>query len=102
MAAVLLSMYFDDGNIIDFASAKGEGQRLMLVLFGCCGQPLSPPKRQRMSVQGDFLGLMHDVSGAVADGEVFFGRDQRLLRKRTALSRRRRKVTGARPQLRRS
>ncbi len=81
IAGVLWSMYFDDGNIIDFASAKGEGQRLVQVLFACCGQPLSPPKRQRMAAQGDFLGLMHDMSGAIADGEIVFWPRPTLVKK---------------------
>ena len=65
-------MYFDDGNLCDLASAKGSGQAVIRGLFECIGAPLSDEKRQRMSLEADFLGLAHNLRNALSEGTLTF------------------------------
>ena len=64
VAALLHTMYVDDGNLGDLGLAKGSGQVLLNVLFSELGTPSASAKQQRMAATGAFLGVDHDVSRA--------------------------------------
>ena len=61
------SMYVDDGHLTDLLLAEAAGQELAGALFEVLGTPLAPKKRQAMSAEGEFLGLVHSFrnKGAV-------------------------------------
>ena len=66
----LCSFYFDDMSVQDWASCKGSGQQAIGSLMRELGTEFQPEKQQRMSSEGDFLGLVHDLSAAVSAGVV--------------------------------
>ena len=50
----LVSMYFDDANLVDWRSSKGNGQWAFTKLNQLVGTPFATEKRQPMSPQGLF------------------------------------------------
>ena len=60
---VLISLYFDDLTQQDWSLLAVETQHLVAELFEMFGLPFAPNKRQQPSSSGDFLGLLHDLSG---------------------------------------
>ena len=61
---VLLSMYFDDARMQDFASTATSAQACVRSVARSFGSPFSAAKSQVMAATGDFLGLEHDLSRA--------------------------------------
>ena len=72
LVLVLASMYFDDCNMVDWASSKGSAQWAACQLAGMLGTPFAEEKRQAMAPAGTFLGLDHDLSEALTSGFVLF------------------------------
>ena len=72
---VLVSMYFDDATLTDWASSKGSGQFAFEELKGT---PFVDEKKQPMAPTGTFLGLDHDLSRCMSDGVVHFWARERL------------------------
>ena len=83
----LVSMYFDDANIVDWASAKGNSQMAFGMLNKLLGTPFAEEKHQPMSTQGLFLGLDHDFRDIPVCGHVSFWPRQRLVDKVTDMIR---------------
>ena len=81
----LTSMYFDDANLIDWASSKGSSQWAFEALNTAVGTPFAEEKRQAMQPTGTFLGLDHDLTTLREYGSVFFWAKERLLDKITGL-----------------
>ena len=77
----LVSMYFDDAHITDWASSKGSGQHSFEVLNQLLGTPFAPEKRQPMHSKGTFLGLDHDFTESLRTGMVFFWAREKLQEK---------------------
>lgn len=75
---VLVSMYFDDATITDWASSKGSGQYAFEELNKLLGTPFLNEKKQTMAVSGTFLGLGHDLSHCMSAGVVHFWARDRL------------------------
>ena len=86
MLWLLWSMFYDDGSLQDFASAKGEGQSLIAVLFEELGFPLKEAKRQLMNHACDFLGLTHLLKQCFVHGKVHFWPRPRLIEKATNMA----------------
>jgi hypothetical protein len=80
-AWVTISFYFDDATIQDWSSAKGSGQRAARCFLQMVGQPFAAEKQQNMSLKGDFLGLLHDLTEAVSAGIIRFWVRDRLQQK---------------------
>ena len=59
---MLFSMYFDDATMQDWKSEASHSQACVADLMKVLGSPWSPAKTQACGQEGDFLGLMHDVS----------------------------------------
>ncbi|CAE7745577.1 clpC [Symbiodinium sp. CCMP2592] len=77
LLAILVSMYFDDAHLTDWASSKGSAQSSFAGLNTCLGSPFAPAKRQPMALTGTFLGLNFDFEGCLHSGLVrFFVRDR--------------------------
>ena len=77
LLAVLVSMYFDDASLTDWASSRGSAQSAFSELNECLGSPFAEEKRQRMAPRGTFLGLDFDFRGCLHTGIVrFFVRDR--------------------------
>ena len=49
LLAILVSMYFDDAHITDWASSKGSAQAAFVSLNACLGSPFADAKRQHMA-----------------------------------------------------
>ena len=82
LAWVMVSYYFDDSHLSDWASSKGSGQWTFRVLNELLGTPLfSNDKRQLMAATGTFLGLDFDMSTAMSHGKVAFFVRERLVTK---------------------
>ena len=64
LCALLVSSYYDDFNIVDLASARGTGQCTLGALAAAMGTPFAVDKQQRMSVDGDFLGIVQAIGSA--------------------------------------
>ena len=75
---LLVSLYFDDAHISDWKSSKGSGQAAFEALNTLLGTPFAQEKRQKMSAEGLFLGLDHDMSDALTSGVVKFWARERL------------------------
>ncbi|CAE7930742.1 unnamed protein product, partial [Symbiodinium necroappetens] len=75
LVLTMVSLYFDDATVGDWASSKGSGQWAFGQLNALLGTPFAESKRQPMSHRGDFLGLAHDMSRALSDGQAakFYG-----------------------------
>ena len=63
--ALLLSMFYDDASLQDFAQAYGSGQTLLGVFFRVAGMGLKDEKGQKMHVEADYLGLTNNISKAM-------------------------------------
>ena len=61
---MLFSMYFDDATMQDWQSEAFHSQACVAELMQLLGSPWAKAKSQVCSSEGDFLGLMHDVSRA--------------------------------------
>ena len=72
LCLVLVSMYFDDANIVDWKSSGGSGQAAFNTLNELLGTPFSLEKKQLMSPEGTFLGLVHQLEDCMALGRVTF------------------------------
>eukprot|EP00439_Symbiodinium_sp_Y106_P038032 s5591_g4.t1 len=51
LLAILVSLYFDDSRLTDWASSKCSAQEAFAGLNDCLGSPFAEAKRQRMSCQ---------------------------------------------------
>ncbi|CAE7363164.1 unnamed protein product, partial [Symbiodinium sp. CCMP2592] len=81
LALTVASSYFDDFNLLDWASSKGSGQWAVGSINTLLGTPFAAEKRQPMSAHGTFLGLDHDLSEALSQGFVTFWARERLFDK---------------------
>ena len=72
LCLVLVSMYFDDANIVDWKSSGGSGQAAFNTLNELLGTPFALEKKQLMSPEGTFLGLVHQLEDCMALGRVTF------------------------------
>lgn len=72
LCLVLVSMYFDDANIVDWKSSGGSGQAAFNTLNELLGTPFALEKKQLMSPEGTFLGLVHQLKDCMALGRVTF------------------------------
>ena len=77
---ILFSMYFDDGTMQDWKSEAFHSQACVANLMVILGSPWAPAKSQNTSQEGDFLGLLHDVSQA-GKGVVHFWPRESLVAK---------------------
>ena len=77
---MLFSMYFDDATMQAWESEAHHSQSCVAELMRLLGSPWSPTKTQTSSQEGDFLGLMHDVSRA-EEGVVRFWPRETLVSK---------------------
>ena len=82
---VLCSMYYDDASLQDLAAAKGRSQRYVRALFRMVGLPLAQPKQVNLNMEADFLGLNHNMEGALQTGEITFTPRASLLVKAKSL-----------------
>ena len=69
---MLFSMYFDDATMQDWESEAFHSQACAADLMVLLGSPWAPAKSQSSSIEGDFLGLIHDVSQVEELGAVYF------------------------------
>ena len=69
---MLFSMYFDDATMQDWESEAFHSQACAADLMVLLGSPWASAKTQSSSIEGDFLGLIHDVSRVEELGAVFF------------------------------
>ena len=81
LVLTMVSLYFDDATVGDWASSKGSGQWAFGQLNMLLGTPFADSKRQPMSHRGDFLRLAHDTSRALSDGVVRFWPRDRIVQK---------------------
>ena len=81
LGSVLVSMYFDDATITDWASSKGSGQFTFGRINQLLGTPFADEKRQAMQASGAFLGLEHDFSSCLLTGAVSFWAKDKLISK---------------------
>jgi len=63
-----VSMFYDDSRIIDVNCARGRGQRYLQAFFRLVTAPLAEEKSEKLSCDGDFLGLVHETECALSDG----------------------------------
>ena len=77
---MLFSMYFDDATMQDWESEAFHSQACVANLMVVLGSPWAPVKSQNISQEGDFLGLIHDVSQA-EEGVVHFWPRESLVAK---------------------
>ena len=78
---ILVSMYFDDAHLTDWASSRGSAQASFKSLNDLLGTPFAEDKRQPMSHMGVFLGLEHDMSQALTQGVIHFWAKDKLVDK---------------------
>eukprot|EP00435_Cladocopium_sp_Y103_P069310 s345_g33.t1 len=57
LLACMVSMYFEDANLVDWASSQGSSPQAFCQLHALLGTPLAADKHQPMSSQGLFFGL---------------------------------------------
>ncbi|CAE7261257.1 unnamed protein product, partial [Symbiodinium necroappetens] len=81
LLAILVSMYFDDAHLTDWASSKGSAQAAFASLNTCLGSPFAETKRQKMASTGTFLGLNFDFTECLWSGVVRFFVHDRLVEK---------------------
>ena len=77
---VLFSMYFDDATMQDWSSEANHSQSCVADLMTLLGSPWSPSKTQTSSQEGDFLGLLHDVSRAEEGLVSFWPRESLVIK----------------------
>ena len=63
---MLFSMYFDNATTQDWESEAFHSQSCVSDLMQLLGSPWAPARSQVSNEEGDFLGLMHDVSPFLA------------------------------------
>ena len=63
--------YFDDSGILDTVSARGSGQESLHTVYGALGVTLDAPKRQPMSTQRTFLGVLLNLAGMNETATMF-------------------------------
>ncbi|CAE7300004.1 DNMT3A, partial [Symbiodinium necroappetens] len=63
--------YFDDSGILDAVSARGSGQESLHTVYGALGVTLDAPKRQPMSTQRTFLGVLLNLAGMNETATMF-------------------------------
>jgi len=73
-----VSMFYDDSRILDVNRARGRGQRYLQALFRLLGAPLAEQKSEKLSCDGDFLGLVHKTDCALTDGWMTFKPRERI------------------------
>lgn len=81
----LVSLYFDDATVVDWASSKGSAQWAFGELNKLLGTPFAADKRQLMATAGTFLGLHHDFEHCMTKGVVTFWVREKLQTKITDL-----------------
>ena len=81
LTGCLVSMYFDDANLVDWESSKGSAQWAFSQLNHLVGTPFAAEKKQPMAAQGTFLGLTHDLSKVLSTGTIKFWVKDRLQEK---------------------
>ena len=81
LTGCLVSMYFDDANIVDWCSSQGSSQWAFSQLNHLLGTPFASEKKQMMASSGTFLGLTHDLSSALQKGMIRFWIRDRLQEK---------------------
>ena len=86
LLAVVVSMFYDDASIQDFASAKGAAQKCLGSLLVAIGGSFKAAKQQRMNDSADFLGLVHDVKDAFSKMEMSFAPRPSLITKAVAIA----------------
>ena len=77
---VLFSMYFDDATMRDWQSEAFHSRACVAEFMQLLGSPWAEAKSQVCSSEGDFLGLMHDVSRA-EEGVIRFWPRESLVTK---------------------
>ena len=77
---LLFSMYFDDSTMQDWSSEAIHSQSCVADFMKLLGSAWSPAKTQDSNQEGDFLGLIHDVSRA-SEGLVSFWPRESLISK---------------------
>ena len=83
--AVLVAMFYDDASIQDLARSCGRGQRYLRAVFRMVGAPLAPEKATDLGPEADFLGVRHNLSEAMARGEITLQPRTRTREKSTLL-----------------
>ena len=78
LVGCLVSMYFDDASLVDWASSKGSAQWAFSQLNLLLGTPFAEEKKQQMASQGTFLGLTHDLSEVLSTNTIKFWVRDRL------------------------
>jgi hypothetical protein len=81
---VLMSMYFDDATMQDWADSIHETQKCVGEFMKLLGSPWAREKSQPGSDRGDFLGLIHDLSD-VQSGTIKFWPREALIKKVTGI-----------------
>jgi len=77
---VLFSMYFDDGTLQEWEDSAVSCQEQLKELMELLGSPWAQAKTQRAAVEGDFLGLQHDLA-QVSSGVIRFWPRETLIEK---------------------
>ena len=72
---VLMSMYFDDATMQDWSDSAAGTQLRVGEFMSLLGSPWAKEKSQQCSRQGDFLGLVHDLSDLQAGTIRFWPRE---------------------------
>lgn len=85
LVGCLVSMYFDDANLVDWSSSKGSAQWAFSELNKLIGTPFAEEKKQLMASSGTFLGLTHDLSQVMRTGLIHFWIKDRLADKMTSI-----------------
>ena len=83
---VLMSMYFDDATMQDWAESIHETQQCVGEFMKLIGSPWASAKSQPGANQGDFLGLVHDLND-VRSGTIRFWPREALVDKVTGIIR---------------
>ena len=81
---VLMSMYFDDATMQDWAGSIHETQKCVGEFMKLMGSPWASAKSQPGGDQGDFLGLIHDLT-EVQKGTIRFWPREALVKKVTSI-----------------
>ena len=63
--------YFDDSGILDTVAARGSGQESLHTVYEALGVTLDAPKRQPMSTQRTFLGVLLNLAGMNENATMF-------------------------------
>ena len=66
----MVSFYYDDCTLQDWEPTAMHAQSVMGQVLECLGFPCAADKRQSPSFEGDFLGMIHDLSAAHLVGKI--------------------------------